>query len=119
MSLHTELTHACMCRTTDLIDGFIDSLHGGIVCNSVSNPNGHPMLQQPVVGQVLALAEEGTGRFGAMFHHDHVDEGAARGSQSLLAQPSSQQLAVLDQHLSKPAHLYSMTMYLWHSACTY
>ena len=57
------------------------------------------MLQQPVVGEVLALAEEGACSLRAMLHHDDVDERASRGSQSLLAQASCQQLSILDQHL--------------------
>ena len=59
------------------------------------------MLQQPVVGQVLALAEEGPGGLWTMLHHDHMNEGAARGTQSLLAQASCQQLPVLDQNLQQ------------------
>ena len=60
-----------------LVDGVIDSAHSGSISNSVSNADGHAMLQQPVVGEVLALAQEGSGCFGAMLHHDDVDQGAS------------------------------------------
>ena len=63
------------------------------------------MLQQPVVGQVLALAEESPSSLWTMLHHDHVNEGAARGTQSLLAQAPCQQLPILDQHLQKTSIL--------------
>ena len=91
-----------------LVDGLIDGLHGGIVCNSVSDAYGHAVLQQPVVGQVLALAQESSGSFRPMLHHDDMDEGASRCSKSLLAQASSQQLPVLNQHLYREGTEFSL-----------
>ena len=60
-----------------LVDGVIDGTHSGCVGNSVSNTNGHAMLQQPVVGEVLTLAQEGPSSFRAVLHHDDVNEGAS------------------------------------------
>lgn len=97
-----------------LVDGLIDGLHGGIVCNGVSNANGHAVLQEPVVGQVLALTQEGTGSFRAMLHHNDMDERASRCSKSLLAQASSQQLPILNQNLHKQKSELSLPD-TWHN----
>ena len=67
------------------------------------------MLQQPVVGQVLALAQEGAGSFRPMLHHDNVDQRASRRSKSLLAQAPSQQLPILNQHLQKRKTKFSLS----------
>ena len=59
---------------TYLIDGVIDGTHGGSISNRVSNANGHAVLKQPMVGQVLTLTQEGSCSLWAVLHHDDMDQ---------------------------------------------
>jgi len=59
---------------TYLIDGVIDGTHGESIGNCISNANRHAVLEQPMVGEVLTLTQEGSCSLWAMLHHDDMDQ---------------------------------------------
>ena len=61
---------------TNPLDGFADDHHGLDVCDCVTNADAEAMLQQPVVGHVLALAQEGSGSIRSLLHPNDVNQAA-------------------------------------------
>ena len=85
------------------LNGLADDLHGLDVSHCVPNANAEAMLQQPVVGHILALAQEGASCVWALLHPDDVDQAAPGCPQCLLADAARHQFTILDEHLRTPS----------------